>query len=209
MTDKYAKLREAINMGRQRLADDVLYLSAEQQKTVLALLDGLAAEKARADGLQAHLDAERELVWERDGQLALEKARADAAEAERDTCIKVMDAITDDDVKHLATISTLTAERDALIRERDNAAYLLHLIREWPTASHELTYTNYRGETSVRVLHLVRIWLGSTEWHPEPQLLLSAFDTQKDAYRDFAVKDFDIPDARSALTNANAAEREG
>lgn len=53
-----------------------------------------------------------------------------------------------------------------------------------------LTYTNYRGETSERTITPIRSWYGSTEWHPEPQWLLTAFDHEKQANRDFAIKDF-------------------
>ncbi|WP_234892227.1 hypothetical protein [Agrobacterium vitis] len=53
-----------------------------------------------------------------------------------------------------------------------------------------LTYTNYRGETSERTILPKNIWFGSTEWHPEPQWLLTAFDLGKQTVRDFALKDF-------------------
>ena len=53
-----------------------------------------------------------------------------------------------------------------------------------------LTYTNYRGETSERAITPIRPWFGSTEWHPEPQWLLRAYDHDKGAERDFALKDF-------------------
>ncbi|WP_234891478.1 hypothetical protein [Agrobacterium vitis] len=53
-----------------------------------------------------------------------------------------------------------------------------------------LNYTNYRGETSERTILPKNIWFGSTEWHPEPQWLLTAFDLEKKADRDFALKDF-------------------
>lgn len=53
-----------------------------------------------------------------------------------------------------------------------------------------LTYTNYRGETSERTITPIRPWFGSTEWHPEPQWLLRAYDHDKRAERDFALKDF-------------------
>lgn len=56
-----------------------------------------------------------------------------------------------------------------------------------------LTYTNWRGETSVRSIIPRGVWFGSTEWHPEPQWLLRAWDTEKDAERDFALKDFGQP----------------
>lgn len=84
---------------------------------------------------------------------------------------------------------------ERLERAQRNAGHLLSLMRDRPTHRHTLTYTNYRGETSDRELHLIRIWYGGTEWHPEPQLLLSAFDYGKDAYRDFAVSDFALAHA--------------
>ncbi|CAN7519707.1 hypothetical protein [Brucella pseudogrignonensis] len=56
-----------------------------------------------------------------------------------------------------------------------------------------LVYTNYRGETSERTITPIKPWFGSTEWHPEPQWLLTAFDHEKQATRDFALKDFGHP----------------
>ena len=53
-----------------------------------------------------------------------------------------------------------------------------------------LTYTNWRGETAQRTITPKRIWWGATDWHPEPQWLLTAFDAEKQADRDFALKDF-------------------
>lgn len=53
-----------------------------------------------------------------------------------------------------------------------------------------LTYTNWRGETAERTITPKRIWFGSTYWHPEPQWLLTAFDAEKQADRDFALRDF-------------------
>lgn len=53
-----------------------------------------------------------------------------------------------------------------------------------------LTYTNWRGETAERSIVPRGVWYGSTEWHPEPQWLLRAFDVKKQADRDFALKDF-------------------
>lgn len=58
-----------------------------------------------------------------------------------------------------------------------------------------LTYTNWRGETSERTIKPRYVWFGSTEWHPEPQWLLTAFDLEKNADRDFALKDFGQPPA--------------
>ena len=52
-----------------------------------------------------------------------------------------------------------------------------------------LVYTNYRGETAVRQVLPKRIWFGKTDWHPEEQWLLDAFDIEKQADRSFAIKD--------------------
>ncbi len=50
-------------------------------------------------------------------------------------------------------------------------------------------YTNYKGETAYRNIVPEKIWFGSTEWHPEPQWLLDALDLEKNALRNFALKD--------------------
>jgi predicted DNA-binding transcriptional regulator YafY len=52
-----------------------------------------------------------------------------------------------------------------------------------------IRYTNYRGETSDRKIVPKSIRFASTEWHPEPQWLLDAFDLEKQADRSFAMKD--------------------
>lgn len=54
----------------------------------------------------------------------------------------------------------------------------------------KLTYTNWRGETAERTIVPLSVWYGSTEWHPEPQWLLKAYDMEKGAQRDFALADF-------------------
>ena len=62
-----------------------------------------------------------------------------------------------------------------------------------PGAPITLTYTNWMGETAERAIIPRRVWWGSTEWHHEPQWLLTAFDVDKQAERDFALKDFCQP----------------
>ncbi|MFG6514451.1 hypothetical protein ACGYKD_11650 [Sulfitobacter sp. TB366] len=59
-------------------------------------------------------------------------------------------------------------------------------------------YKNWRGEVSRRHLVAVELWHGSTDWHPEPGLLLKAIDQSKDAIRDFRVADFDLSTLRVA-----------
>lgn len=56
-----------------------------------------------------------------------------------------------------------------------------------------LTYTNYRGETAQRTIIPKSVRFGSTEWHPEPQWLLLAYDSDKGADREFALRDFGAP----------------
>lgn len=72
-----------------------------------------------------------------------------------------------------------------------------------------LTYTNYKGETATRTITPRSIWFGSTEWHPEPQYLLRAFDHDKQADRDFALKGFGrhgVPSPEGALADEILAE---
>jgi predicted DNA-binding transcriptional regulator YafY len=51
------------------------------------------------------------------------------------------------------------------------------------------TYRNWRGETAVRTAEPTGIWFGSSEWHPEPQWIMSACDTEKNVMRYFAMRD--------------------
>lgn len=60
----------------------------------------------------------------------------------------------------------------------------------------QIDYINWRGEETVRRLRVGRFWHGSTEWHPEPGLMLKAFDLDKNADRDFRVTDFNLSTLR-------------
>jgi predicted DNA-binding transcriptional regulator YafY len=53
----------------------------------------------------------------------------------------------------------------------------------------EIDYVNWRGERSKRIISPGILRFAATEWHPEPQWLLSAWDVAKEAPRDFALKD--------------------
>lgn len=57
------------------------------------------------------------------------------------------------------------------------------------TTNVRICYTNYRGETSIREIVPKTISFVSTEWHPEAQWILTAFDIEKQADRGFAMKD--------------------
>lgn len=52
-----------------------------------------------------------------------------------------------------------------------------------------IAYVNYRGERSVRRIDPIGVRWGASEYHPEPQWLLDAFDREKAAERTFAMRD--------------------
>lgn len=53
-----------------------------------------------------------------------------------------------------------------------------------------VVYKNWRGEVSERKIVPKTAWFGSTQWHPEPQWILDAFDLDRQAERSFAMRDF-------------------
>jgi len=50
-----------------------------------------------------------------------------------------------------------------------------------------IDYTNWRGERTLREIIPISIRFGTSEWHPEPQWLLLAYDIDKQAEREFAM----------------------
>lgn len=66
---------------------------------------------------------------------------------------------------------------------------------EAPSETHEpshevrILYTNWSGETAWRSIVPRSLRFASTEWHPEPQWLLDAWDIEKSAERSFALHD--------------------
>lgn len=50
-------------------------------------------------------------------------------------------------------------------------------------------YTNWKGEVETRRVEPIKLYYGSTEWHPKEQWLLEAMDLDKGAIRQFAVND--------------------
>lgn len=71
----------------------------------------------------------------------------------------------------------------------------------------EAVYTNYRGETANRSIIPLSIRFGSTDWHHEPQWLLKAWDEDRQAWREYALKDFDFTGG-ALLSRLEAAEAE-
>ena len=53
----------------------------------------------------------------------------------------------------------------------------------------KILYTNWKSETRYRTIKPISIEFKSTEWHKEEQWILNAVDIEKNAIRNFAVKD--------------------
>lgn len=65
------------------------------------------------------------------------------------------------------------------------------IVNMLPRDVHVLVYTNHRGIRSTRHIRPLAVWWGSTEWHPQEQYLLKAWDIDKSAERDFALSDIE------------------
>ena len=52
-----------------------------------------------------------------------------------------------------------------------------------------IDYTNWKGERSLRKVTPKIFYWGSTNYHPEPQWLMNAFDEEKKQDRMFALRD--------------------
>ena len=50
-------------------------------------------------------------------------------------------------------------------------------------------YKNWLGKVSIRTVVPYEIWFGNTEFHKKEQYLLRAYDVDKNAERNFALKD--------------------
>lgn len=59
----------------------------------------------------------------------------------------------------------------------------------FPPDDIKILYKNHRGETSWRRVRPSHIWYGRTEYHPLPRWLLSGYDLDKEAGRDFAMNE--------------------
>ena len=81
------------------------------------------------------------------------------------------------------------ALRDLTADEAIALANTLTTVHENPKLS--AFYRNHRGERSLRTITPVRVWYGTTAYHPEPGVMLTAFDHDKQANRDFRLADFD------------------
>lgn len=53
----------------------------------------------------------------------------------------------------------------------------------------DFDYVNYKGNSERRSVKVRYVEYGSTQWHPEPQFLLRAYDIGRGEERLFAMKD--------------------
>lgn len=56
-----------------------------------------------------------------------------------------------------------------------------------------VAYQNWRGEIAIREIKPICLWFGQTQWHPEDQWFLKAWDVEKQVERDFALTGFVNP----------------
>lgn len=56
-----------------------------------------------------------------------------------------------------------------------------------------VAYQNWRGEVATREIKPICLWFGQTQWHPEDQWFLTAWDVEKQVERDFALTGFVNP----------------
>lgn len=56
-----------------------------------------------------------------------------------------------------------------------------------------VAYQNWRGEVAIREIKPICLWFGQTQWHPEDQWFLKAWDVEKQVERDFALTGFVNP----------------
>jgi hypothetical protein len=67
-------------------------------------------------------------------------------------------------------------------------------------------YRNHRGETAERTITPWGIEWGSTDFHPEPQWLLTCLDHDRHAARTYALKDCDFAAHEAALAAGKPAD---
>lgn len=71
------------------------------------------------------------------------------------------------------------------------ARFRAHMPDWWP-APVTFAYTNYKGEHGIRTVTPQRVWYGCTQYHPNNGWLLTGYDHDKKAERDFALTDIEF-----------------
>lgn len=63
-------------------------------------------------------------------------------------------------------------------------------VTQHPIEELLIGYRNHRGDCQIRSIIPSVVYFGRTEWHPQPSWLLRAYDSGKDANRDFQLGAF-------------------
>lgn len=63
------------------------------------------------------------------------------------------------------------------------------VVKDFGHMAVTFTYTNWKGDVSVRRVIPTHIYYGHTAYHTEDQWLMPAYDLEKKEWRTFAVKD--------------------
>jgi len=53
----------------------------------------------------------------------------------------------------------------------------------------KVMYKNYKGEVGLRTIFPLQIYMGKNEYHSGEQWLMKVWDVDKNAYRDYALRD--------------------
>jgi predicted DNA-binding transcriptional regulator YafY len=83
-------------------------------------------------------------------------------------------------------------------KDKNPSPVTLSMGSTLPQIPAQFSYTNYKGEHEVRNVYPIGLWYGSTEWHPEKQWFIHAFDIDRNGRRDFALKDIGGRDEHAA-----------
>lgn len=156
--------------------------------------EAIASARERLESLLAlsvaEAEAERSLQTYHVLQASYDKGVADGEASERleRIALTVQEFFVRANGKRLSYLAALEKDRTLTLQR------LRQIVGEDEPALAEPTparilYRNHRGETAWRTITPLRVWFGATEWHPEPQYLLKAVDTEKGAERDFALRD--------------------
>jgi hypothetical protein len=139
------------------------------------MLEDRVASLSRELNQVRYYEAGNTWFWEREGENNLDSL----------TCPIV---IQSQDLRELLATS-VTPELEQAIGEMAKGPEMNRAPVEVVSRILEFTYCNYRGEWSRRKVVPRLMTFKSTEFHPEPQWLLQAFDVDRDGVRDFAMKD--------------------
>ena len=87
----------------------------------------------------------------------------------------------------LETMQTVHQEQQKAIDA--NKAAIEALPKRLEKCPAVIQYINHRREIAMRTIIPHRIQFGTSQWHPEPQWLMIAYDMDKNAWRTFAMTD--------------------